>query len=55
MGVDFSLTLLHPSPSTQWPDSALGLKCIKHTHAHAQKHTGAHLATQCMRGHGNGF
>lgn len=39
MGVDFSLTLLHPSPSAQWPDSALGLWCIKHTHVHAHKQT----------------
>lgn len=49
MGVDFSLTLLHPSPSAQWPDSTLGLECMKCTHAHAHKHTGAHLDIQCMR------
>lgn len=53
MGVDFSLTLLHPSPSAQWPDSTLGLECMKCTHAH--KHTGAYLDIQCMCRHGSGF
>lgn len=47
MGVDFSLTLLHPSPSAQWPDSALGLWCVKHTHAHAC----AHPQTTCTHFH----
>lgn len=33
----FSLTLVFPSPSVQWPESVLGLWCIEQrTHAHSR-------------------